>query len=380
MQSGTCKPSDFKKEERSKEIGLDMTDATIGRSMPGDALKNFCYHPSLFWDPIFWDLERIVQISMEGSAMSQEMFTQTLCVLLNKELTLEEVARSLSEFQPKRREQASEGWEFSGPSLIFRVPNIDNSHVVVDLVSRPWPDDMGFDKQDSVLFQAWDAGQFGPFTFPGSLERASEQSWGWPDGETVPGQVAGFIRVRLGNDSDADDFDAQSSEEFDPLKELEAMTRICSSLLRLPQTICYFNPSGEVLRDRQSLEESQALCEEHSIPTIDLWSNVRLFRFDNDWALMDTVGNSQLGLPDIEACFDAQHYEFNSVDQLLRTLSMYLVENEEFEDGEEVEDEAGVTWRMTMHDDSLCDPPRAVIRILPNDGREVPEELEESAG
>jgi hypothetical protein len=103
-----------------------------------------------------------------------------------------------------------------------------------------------------------------------------------------------------------------------------------------------------------------------------------LFRFENDWAMMDTVGNSQLGLPDIEACFDAQAYEFNSVDQLLRTLSMYLVEKEEFEEGEEVEDEAGITWRMSMHDDSLCDPPRSVIRILPDDGREIPEELAEA--
>jgi hypothetical protein len=312
--------------------------------------------------------------------MSRGLFTQTLCVLLKSEVTLDEIAKALAQFTPKRQNPSVEGWEFSGPSLILDVPDIDDGYVVVDSVARPWPDDMGIEQQDSALFQAWDAGQFGPFTFPGSLDRASEQSWGWPDGESVPKLCVGFIRIRLCYviDEDEGGDDPNLPEEFEPLKELESLTRICFLLLQLPEAICYFNPGGEVLRDRESFKESQSLCEEHSIPTIDLWSNVRLFRFENDWAMMDTVGNSQLGLPDIEACFDAQAYEFNSVDQLLRTLSMYLVENEEFEEGEEIEDEGGITWRMSMHDDSLCDPPRSVIRILPDDGRDIPEELAEA--
>jgi hypothetical protein len=313
--------------------------------------------------------------------MSSEMFTQTLCVLLNKEVSLEAITEALAAFHPKRQGDGKEGWEFSGPSLVLEIPDLDKGYVVVDVVGRPWPDDMGFDQQESPLFQAWDAGHFGPYTFPGSLERASEQSWGWPDGESVREQCVGFIRVRLGyrldNENDSDD---DLPQEFDPVSELELLTRICSEILRMPQAICYFNPSGEVLRDRETFQESESLCQQHGIPTIDLWSNVRLFKFDNQWAMMDTVGNSQLGLPDVEACFDSECYEFNSVDHLLRTLSMYLVENDEFGDGEEIEDEAGVTWRMTMHDDSLCDPPRAVIRLLPNDGREIPEELSEAAG
>jgi hypothetical protein len=313
------------------------------------------------------------------------MFTQTLCVLLNREVSLEEIEKALATFQPVRQPNADDSWEFSGPSLLLKASGVEQGEVVVDVVANPWPDDMGVEQQESALFQAWDAGQFGPFTFPGSLERASEQSWGWPDGQTVPDQCVGFIRVRLGflsddhgNHGGPGDEDS-ALDEFDPLAELEVLTVICSHLLKLPQSICYFNPSGEVLRDQESFQESESLCQQHSIPTIDLWSNVRLFRFDEQWAMMDTVGNSQLGLPDIEACFDAESYEFNSIDQLLRTISMYLVENEEFEEGEEIEDENGVTWRMSMHDDSLCDPPRSVIRILPNDGRELPEELASGA-
>ena len=312
--------------------------------------------------------------------MSGELFTQTLCVLLRRDIPLDQVAQVLAAYKPQRQEESSESWEFSGPSLVFDAADLEHGFVVVDVVTHPWPDDMGVDEQESTLFQAWDDGQFGPFTFPGSLERASEQSWSWPEGNSVASQSIGFIRIRLGYRIDQDDSEQQLPEEFDPIAELELLTGICSELLKLPQTICYFNPSGEVLRDRESFSESEALCREHSIPTIDLWSNVRLFRFDEQWAMMDTVGNSQLGLPDIEACFDSDSYPFNNVDQLLRTVSMYLVENEEFEEGEEIEDEAGVTWRMSMHDDSLCDPPRAVIRLLPNDGREIPDELAEVSG
>jgi hypothetical protein len=304
------------------------------------------------------------------------MFTQTLCVLLKSDVPLDDLSRVLASYGPQRRNALDEPWEFSGPSLQIPLPEQDRGFVIVDVVSKPWPDAMGFEAQDSPLFQAWDAGQFGPFTFPGSLERASEQSWGWPEGRSVPSQCRGFIRVRLGYEIDEDASPEDVfPDEFDPVGELAFLTGICSKLLTLPQAICYFNPNGEVLRDQESFRESESLCEEHDIPTIDLWSNIRLFRFDSDWAMMDTVGNSQLGLPDIEACFDAESYEYNSVDQLLRTVSMYLVGNEEFEEGEEIEDEAGITWRMSMHEDSLCDPPRPVIRLLPNDGRDVPEEL-----
>jgi len=319
----------------------------------------------------------------EGIVMSKGLFTQTLCVLLKKEVSLDEIAGALAPYHPKSQLETTDEWEFSGPSLVLQVPEIEIGYVVVDAVGRPWPDDMGFGDEESTLFQAWNAGQFGPFTFPGSLERASEQSWGWPDGESVPGRCVGFIRVRLGyaiDDDNDEGSDVELPQEFDPMTELESLTRICSRLLELPQAICYFNPCGEVLRDRETFQESESLCQEHEIPTIDLWSNVRLFKFDNQWAMMDTVGNSQLGLSDIEACFDSEHYEFNNIDQLLRMLSMYQVEGEEFEDGEEIEDESGVTWRMSIHDDSLCDPPRSVIRILPNDGREVPEELTDAAG
>ena len=192
--------------------------------------------------------------------MSSDMFTQTLCVLLKTEVSLEAIAEALATFHPKRQRDGQVGWEFSGPALVLEIPDLETGYVVVDLVTRPWPDDMGFDQQESTLFQAWDSGQFGPYTFPGSLERATEQSWGWPDGDAVRDQCVGFIRVRLGYHlDDENESENELSQEFDPVSELESLTRICSELLRMPQAICYFNPSGEVLRDRETFQESESL-------------------------------------------------------------------------------------------------------------------------
>lgn len=309
-------------------------------------------------------------------AVSQGLFTQTLCVLCKSPVTLDDVAAVLPDYEVVGRNDGSESWEFSGPALLISFRPDLKGYAVVDVVEHSWPDDMGYEDQKSILFAAWSAGQFGPFTFPGSLQRATEQTWGWPDGKTAAEGSVAFLRIRTSYGlGDGDSAEESIPDEYDPLEELEFLTELTGALLRLPQAICYFNPNGEVLRDSETFEESAKLCAEHEIPTIDLWANVRLFRFDDDWAMMDTVGNSQLGLPDVEACFNAEAYDFNHIDQLLRMVSMYLVGDEEFEEGEQMEDQQGVSWRMSMHDDSLCDPPRAVIRLIPDDGRTVPAEL-----
>lgn len=308
--------------------------------------------------------------------METGIFTQTLCLLLKAPATLDRIAQILAEYEISGRNDTSESWEFSGPALIIaHRPEVDG-YVVVDLVDQPWPDDMGYEDQKSLLFGAWKSGQFGPFTFPASLERATEQSWGWPEGKTEVAQHKCFVRIRssyvLGKTEDNDEW---LPEDYDPVDELEFMTGIAEELLKLPEVLCFFNPNGEVLRDRATFEESVKVCGEHEIPTVDLWTNVRLFRFDEEWAMMDTVGNSQLGFSDIEACFYTEAHDYNNVDQLLRMVTMYLVGGEEFESGETIEDEEGMSWQMSFHEDSLCDPPRDVLRLLPADGHPVPDAI-----
>ena len=133
--------------------------------------------------------------------------------------------------------------------------------------------------------------------------------------------------------------------------------------------ICYFNPQGEVLRDAKLFEEADDLYYDNDLPALELWCNVRLFRVNEEWTMMDTVGNSQLGVPDLE-----EAYSPSEVDELLRLATMCFLENPDF-DGESMQDENGTTWKMTHCPDSICDPPRQVVRLVPDDSRVVPQEV-----
>ncbi len=90
-----------------------------------------------------------------------------------------------------------------------------------------------------------------------------------------------------------------------------------------------------MLRDRETLVEALEFGNEQQLPTLDLWSNIRLFRVDETWSLMDTVGNDQLDIPDQEACVRGDTYDFREVDGFLRNVSLYLLrEGEVVEDGD----------------------------------------------
>jgi len=311
--------------------------------------------------------------------VDSKIFTQCVSLLLRSKVSLDQIAAKLPEYSITGRNEGGESWEFCGPALIIPFRDEVEGYVVIDVVDQDWPDDMGYSDQNSILFAAWKTGNFGVYSFPGSLERATEQSWAWPEGKSIALEHSGFIRIRTSyvlGDTENGDEELSLPEDYDPVDELEFLTDIAGELMALPQAVCYFNPSGEVIRDQETFVESTKLCEEHEVPTIDLWANVRLFRFDGDWAMMDSVGNGQLGLDDIEACFHTEGHDFNKVDGLIRMLSMLLFGGEEFEEGESVEDEEGESWHVSFHEDSLCDPPRQVLRLLPADGREVPAELQ----
>jgi hypothetical protein len=60
------------------------------------------------------------------------------------------------------------------------------------------------------------------------------------------------------------------------------------------------------------------------------------------------------------------------VEQLLRLTTMYLLDAPD-EDIQTMEDENGTTWKLSFFIDSICDPPRQVVRLIPDDGRTAPE-------
>jgi Domain of unknown function (DUF4261) len=262
---------------------------------------------------------------------------------------------------------------FGGPTLIVAFRPDINGYVAVDTVDKPWPDHMGDPKTEAMLFGAWATGQFGPFTFPEGLKRARQHSWGWPEGATIADRHSVFVRIQasyvFGVPDDAPIF----PKGYNPLAELEFLTRIALAVLRLPGALCYFNPNGEVLRNAQGLEDALEFARQQDVPPLDVYSNVRLFSVDNGWLVIDTVGNGQLGspdLPDVEACMlKDRNYNLQSVDSFLRNTTLYVLERGEvFRDGDTIDGPGDLRWRAWKRPTALISPPRRTIRFFPEDG------------
>jgi hypothetical protein len=311
------------------------------------------------------------------AAMPKGMFTQGVCVLLHKPVSLDDIESVLAGFDVRRRQEASEAWAFGGPSVIVAYRPDANGFVAVDVVDQCWPDHMGDPKTDTMTFGAWTMGHFGPFAYPGGLQRAAEQCWSWEAGESIPERHKAFVRIRVSYAFGAKDDDPVMPDDYEPLPELEFVTKMASSLLDLPGSLCYFNPNGEVLRGQDGLRESLNFAWSNELPPLDAWSNVRLFNVNPEWSLMDSVGNGQLDIPDTEAFFHTESFDFGEVDNFIRNVSLYVLKKGEIvNDGDTMDGPGGIRWQSHQFEDSVCDPPRSVLRWLPMDGRPVPPEIE----
>jgi hypothetical protein len=306
--------------------------------------------------------------------MPKGMFTQGVCVLLDRPATLDDIESALGSYDVRGRRDGGGAWEFGGPTVIVAYRPEENGLVAIDTVDKPWPDAMGDPKDQSMVFGAWSMGHFGPFTFPGNLERAAQHSWTWEPGKSIADRHKAFLRIRSSYAFGAKDDAPVLPADYEPYPELEFVTKLASALLEVPGALCYFNPGGEILRDQDGLRESLNFGWSNNLPPFDIWSNVRLFKIDDEWTLMDTVGNGQLDLPDIEACFHSESYDCGEIDNFLRNITLYLLRNGEVIDpGDTIDGPGGARWQSHPFENGLCDPPRRVLRFLPQDDREIPE-------
>ena len=308
--------------------------------------------------------------------MPKGMFTQGICVLLERVPSLDELEAVLEEFEVCDRLEADEDWELSGPSLTVAYRPECNGLVTIDIVDRTWPDHMGDPTNEAMIFGAWSMGHFGPFAYPGGLQRASQQCWAWEPGKTISERHTAFIRIRSSYTFGAEEDDSIMPDDYEPVPELEFVTKLASALLDVAGALCYFNPNGELLRDQDGLRETLNYGWANALPPLDAWSNVRMFIVNAQWSLMDTVGNGQLDIPDAEACFHSDSYDFNQVDNFLRNISLYVLNNGEvINDGDTMDGPGDIRWQAHQFESGMCDPPRRVLRWLPMDDRPVPPEL-----
>jgi hypothetical protein len=311
-------------------------------------------------------------------------YTQGLAILLCKSLPLEKIEAQLGDFKIARGGSPSAPRAFGGPAAMVAYRPDVNGYVSIDVVDRCWPDQMGDPKADPELFGAWGLGQFGPGAWPGGLERARQHSYGWPDGRAVPLQHQAFVRILCGYSSGAASDAPLMPGDYQPLPELEFVTRIAGALVGLPEALCYFNPNVECLRDASGFFESLRFHASAKLLPLDLWSNIRVFNFHDAqprWSLMDTVGMSQLDAPDHEACFQSEPYEPSEIANFLRNASAYVAEHGPvIRSGDTMHGPGNVKWQGFRMKQGSMMPPREVIRWFPQDQRPVPAELTDSIG
>jgi Domain of unknown function (DUF4261) len=305
--------------------------------------------------------------------MPKGLISQTVVILFRRETGIEELKPFLSEYVVVKEIPVAKQWELGGPTLIVEFSPEVNGLAAVDVVNRPWPDDMGDPTTNATLFGAWSMGWFGPFTFPNNLQRAVQQAWRWPEAqETVP-QHSSFVRIRMSYIFGAGKDAKCLPKDYKPLPELNFVTALASTLLRHPAALCYFNPSGEVVLTKALLDEAILSANSQNIPALDVWTNVRLFNFDSNWLLTDTLGNWQLDIPDHEMAFPKGMCTPTEASRWLRNTVLYLAKNGRvIKNGDTMDDLGNVRWQAKTFSKGIYSPPREVLRWLPLGIQNVP--------
>lgn len=309
--------------------------------------------------------------------MAKGFYSQGVAILLSEDVSINNIKEVLEkEFEIAKVHEEASDWVFSGPSIVIPYRPEVNGYVIVDIVNRPWPDDMGDPKEDAMLFGAWSMGQFGPFTFPGGLQRAVQQAWNYADEEGKVENHKAFIRIRTSYVLGKIDNNAPIlPKDYEALSELIFILKISEILLDMPEALCYFNPNGECLALGETID---SLMERHAkigLPPFEVIANIRLYKLpqNEDWMLMDTVGMMQLDISDQEAIFHKDSYDPNEVGNFLRNSTNYVFTNGPIiKNGDTMDGPGGIPWQGATFEDEIASPPRQVLRWFPMDNRERP--------
>jgi hypothetical protein len=182
--------------------------------------------------------------------------------------------------------------------------------------------------------------------------------------------------VRLSYLFGADDYALVKPKDCEPIPELQFVTGLARALLDHPAALAYFNPNGEVLRNRELMDRTLEACARLQVPATNLWCNVRLFNLPDGWLLMDSVGMQQVDRRDSEACFRRDAYEPDEVDRFIRNVGLYLIDSGDvIADGDTIDGPGDVRWRAARVENEAVAPPRPVLRWFPLDGSRPPPEL-----
>jgi len=304
------------------------------------------------------------------------LFTQCFIVLLKDRVSLDDVERQLSGFDLLGRYDGAGSWEFGGPAEVVAYRPEVHGMVAVDVVDHVWDDGLGDPEREATESSPWGSGALGPAAYPGCLGRALEFCEQWDEARDTVGRHQAYLRIRSSFSLGLGDDAWLWPEDYSPFQELLFVSRVAECLLQMPQALCYFNPSGEVLQTYRDFAQAMEIYAESDQAPYFLWTNSRSYPLDNcpEWHFVDLIGNEQLDLPDLEALFFGGEYDDQEVAQFLYELTHYLVEEGEIvEEGEAFQGQDDTDWLAQHYAEGGGLPPRRVIRFIPLDGHEPPE-------
>jgi hypothetical protein len=305
-------------------------------------------------------------------------FTQSAYILLKYAPTPDEINTILNtqEFSVTKHEHGTDLLTVATASVVFEVAfqAEKSASVLIDIMRGPWPDTIS--REDPVLFVSWHAGAFGRFAYPGCLERALQECRIWPEANRVVKQHTALLRLRVASKHEPDA--REMPGKGIGFEELLFLTRLLLAFDRLSGVLGYFFPGGEALCSRETLSATWQYYTNNNRKPFDLWLmwiNRRLVRTNEepDWAIIDIVGLHQIGVTDLEACFQHIRYRPDQVATWLLNVASYLFENGPIiQDGNTLTGPGGINWKAHSYESSLQFPPRSVLCLRPLDNATLP--------
>lgn len=149
----------------------------------------------------------------------------------------------------------------------------------------------------------------------------------------------------------------------DRLREMAAATRVAGALLGLPGALALLDEEGRVLTDAAFVR--LRLSRQLSTPPLDLWIGVRSFELaDAQGWFFDTLGMSQLALPDLEA-YSSDGAGAAEMASWLRMVCLHLAQAEApLSAGDTLDGPDDAPW-ITVEDRATVEPERVVLRFAP---------------
>lgn len=236
----------------------------------------------------------------------------------------------------------------------------------VDLFDHRWHDSSGEDAGPGSPTYSHSPTHDTLQSPPGSLKRAIQQHRGADDAAVLAANHSAYVLLRPANHAPPD-----------RLARFNLLMDAAIQLLSHKAASCVFNPMGEVLICRNRLEHSLNRYRERELPPIELLSNARFFEVGAGWAMADSVGLQQLGLPDQEVVFHPGHLPPDEAMHFARNLAMHFVQHRpEVSQGETAGGPGDSIWEALPLGQGAIAPERPVIRWLPESREGMPKGLE----